>query len=329
MSDSRLLQLLPKVQLHCHLEGTVRPQTFVDLARDAGVDVPEDPYAFTTFGGFLGAFQLVCRALSGPAAFERVAREYVEDALEQGVRYAELFVSPSVWSFFHPSIDRGECMRAIRAALSHDEIEVALICDVTRNFGPQSALESVAEVTRWRGLGAIGIGLGGDELRFPAALFTESFALARREGLRVVAHAGEVDGAASVRDAVELLGAERIGHGIRAVEDPSLVALLAGRRIALEVCPTSNRRTGACQAGDVHPLAELDAAGVLITIDADDPALFGCTLLDEYAAIDGTLGREAVLRFMRNGIEASFASPERKRALMEEFEASVSAKSAR
>ena len=329
MSDSRLLRTLPKVQLHCHLEGTVRPQTFADLARDAGLDVPQDAYAFSTFGQFLQAFQLVCKALGSPAAFERVAREYVEDAALQGVRYAELFVSPSVWSFFHPSIDRDKCMRAIRAGLEHDEIDVALICDVTRNFGPQSALETVAEVTRWRDLGAIGIGLGGDERRFPAALFTESFALARDEGLRVVAHAGEVDGAASVRDAVELLGAERIGHGIRAVEDPEVVSLLVQRRIALEVCPTSNRRTGACAPGDVHPLAELDAAGVLVTLDSDDPALFGCTLLDEYAAVDATLGRDAALRFMRNGIEASFASPERKKALHEEFEASVSAKSAR
>lgn len=217
-------------------------------------------------------------------------------------------------------------MRAIRSGLRHDAVEVALICDVTRNFGPESALESAREAARWQEYGAIGIGLGGDERRFPASLFTESFAFAQREGLHVVAHAGEVDGAASVRDAVELLGAERIGHGIRAVEDPAVVALLVERQIALEVCPTSNRRTGAWPPEDVHPLADLDAAGVLVTIDADDPAMFGCTLLDEYAIVEQALGWDAVLRFVRNGIQASFAPERRKALLFEEFAGAASAK---
>jgi len=320
------LRALPKVQLHCHLEGTVRPATLLDLARSAGVEVPADCYSFDTFEAFLRAFQAVCRSLDSPAAFERIAREYVEDAASQGVRYAELFVSPSVWTFFHPSIDETECMRAIHFGLQHDAVDVRLICDVTRNFGPQSAKQTVARACGWRDLGAIGIGLGGDERRFPAALFTESFELARSEGLHVVAHAGEVDGAASVRDAVELLGAERIGHGIRAIEDESVVDLLVRRRIALEVCPTSNRRTGACPPEQIHPLADLDAAGVLVTIDADDPAMFGCTLLDEYALIDRTLGRDTVLRFARNGIEASFASPARKARLLQEFASAAMAR---
>jgi adenosine deaminase len=144
--------------------------------------------------------------------------------------------------------------------------------------------------------------------------------------LHVVAHAGEVDGAASVRDAVELLGAERIGHGIRALEDPRVVELLIDRRVPLEVCPTSNRRTGACPPDAIHPLAELDAAGVLVTIDSDDPAMFGCTLLDEYALVDRTLGRDAVLRFARNGIVASFASPVRKAVLLHDFASAVPAR---
>lgn len=326
MNQHAQLRALPKVQLHCHLEGTVRPATLLELAGRAGVDVPDDCYAFATFDAFLLAFQAVCKSLNSPAAFERIAREYAADAVAQGVRYAELFVSPSVWSFFHPDIDEAECMRAIRSGLAHGEIEVALICDVTRNFGPQKAKETVARVCDWQEYGAIGIGLGGDERRFPAALFGESFELARREGLHVVAHAGEVDGAASVRDAVELLGAERIGHGIRALEDSRVVELLVERRIALEVCPTSNRRTGAWPPEEAHPIGELDAAGVLVTIDADDPAMFGCTLLDEYALVDRNLGRDAVLRFARNGIEASFASPVQKAALLQEFASAVPAR---
>ena len=312
------LRALPKVQLHCHLEGTVRESTLRELAEQAGFSLRPDCYAFSTFEEFLRAFQRVCKALDRPSAFERIAREYVQDAVAQGVRYAEIFVSPSVWSFFHPSLDETECMRAIREGLTHDGIEVALICDVTRNFGPQKALESVGRIAGWQELGAIGIGLGGDEQNFPAALFRDSFALARREGLHAVAHAGEVDGPHSIRDAIELLGAERIGHGIRAVEDPDVVAMLVERRIPVEVCPTSNRRTGAWPLDQIHPLAELDAAGVQVTIDADDPAIFGCTLLDEYERVERSLGRDAVLRLARNGIEASFAAPEQKAALLRE-----------
>jgi len=320
---STWLRDLPKVQLHCHLEGTVRPSTLQELGRLVGLDVAPDVYEFASFPEFLLAFQAVCKALNGPSAFARIAREYVEDAALQGVRYAEIFISPSVWSFFHPSIDEEACVRAIREALEHGAINVALICDVTRNFGPEKAVQTVERVAQWKKHGVIGIGLGGDEARFPATLFPEAFKRARDAGLHTVAHAGEVAGAQSVRDAVEILGAERIGHGIRAIEDESVVAMLAERRIPLEVCPTSNRRTGACPEDQVHPLAELDAAGVLVTIDSDDPAMFGATLLDEFALVERTLGTDAVVRFARNGIEASFASPERKAELFAALESAA------
>ncbi|MGA3036054.1 MAG: adenosine deaminase [Vulcanimicrobiaceae bacterium] len=320
---SDFLRTLPKVQLHCHLEGTVRPATLRELGRLVGLDVPADLYEFADFPEFLLAFQAVCKALNGPQAFARIAREYVLDAVAQGVRYAEIFISPSVWSFFHPTIDEEACMRAIREALDHDAIEVALICDLTRNFGPEKAVQSVERAARWKEYGVIGVGLGGDEARFPASLFPEAFELARSAGLHTVAHAGEVAGAQSVRDAVEILGAERIGHGIRALEDDSVVAMLVERRIPLEVCPTSNRRTGACPEDQVHPLAQLDAAGVIVTIDSDDPAMFRCTLLDEYALVEQTMGVDAAVRIARNGIEASFASPERKAKLLHALESAA------
>jgi len=315
--------MLPKVQLHCHLEGTVRPATLKDLGRRVGLDVPPDLYEFADFPEFLLAFQAVCKALNGPEPFARIAREYVEDAVAQGVRYAEIFISPSVWSFFHPTLDEEACVRAIRGALQHGAIDVALICDVTRNFGPEAAVKTVERVSRWKEHGVIGIGLGGDEARFPAPLFSEAFECARKAGLHAVAHAGEVAGAHSVRDAVEVLKAERIGHGIRALEDDAVVAMLVERRIPLEVCPTSNRRTGACPEDRAHPLEQLDAAGVVVTIDSDDPAMFRCTLLDEYALVEQTMGVEAAIRIARNGIEASFASPERKAELLHALESAT------
>ena len=301
----------------------MRPATLRELGGRIGLDIPPDVYEFADFPQFLLAFQAVCKTLDGPEPFARIAREYVEDAVHQGVRYAEIFISPSVWSFFHPSIDEEACVRAIRDALEHEEIEVALICDVTRNFGPEAAVKTVERVARWKEHGVIGIGLGGDEVRFPAALFPEAFERARGAGLHTVAHAGEVAGAESVRDAVEILGAERVGHGIRALEDDAVVAMLVERRIPLEICPTSNRRTGACPEDQVHPLAQLDAAGVVVTIDSDDPAMFRCSLLDEYVLVEQTLGIEAAVRIARNGIEASFASAERKAELLHALESAA------
>jgi adenosine deaminase len=168
----------------------------------------------------------------------------------------------------------------------------------------------------------IGIGLGGDEANYPPERYERAYAIAREGGLHGVVHAGEAAGPASVRAAVEVLQAERIGHGVRAIEDPAVVELLAERRIPLEVCPTSNRLTGAAPANAEHPLGALDAAGCIITIDADDPAMFGTSLVDEYRWVAGTFGDDAVVRFARNAIDASFAPEPTKAALREKFERS-------
>ena len=325
------LLALPKVQLHCHLEGTVRAETFRALARKYGVELgerasAERTYAFGTFGEFLLLFAKVTETLRQPEDFAQVARDYVVDAAAQGVVYAEIFISPSVWTFFHPELDVRATVEAIRTALDDAGrplgIEVALIADLTRNFGAERAEAVARTAVALRPYGVIGVGLGGDEARFPPGPYARAFAIARDGGLHGVAHAGEAAGPDSVRAAVEILGAERIGHGVRAIEDPAVVALLAERRIPLEVCPTSNRLTGAAPAGAIHPLGALDAAGCVITIDADDPALFGTTLLDEYRWVAENFGRDTVVRFASNGIEASFAPPALKVRLRAAFESS-------
>ncbi len=254
-----------------------------------------ETYAFEQFGEFLLLFAEVCRTLATPADFARIGRDYVADAAAQGVRYAEIFISPSVWTFFHRNLDVEETIVALRAALDDEgrdhDLEVALICDLTRNFGVERALETarIAADLAEAGLGVVGIGLGGDEANYPASLFREPYEFARARGLHRVVHAGEAAGPGSVRDALDVLGAERIGHGVRALVDPQLVRDLAERRVALELCPTSNRLTGAVVAGVPHPIGALDAAGVLCTIDADDPALFSTTPLNsENASPFGT-----------------------------------------
>lgn len=334
VSVRALIESLPKVQLHCHLEGTVAPATFLALARKHGValgaraDTPaERIYAFTGFTEFLLLFAAVSETLRTPEDFYRIAGEYVADAAAQHVRYAELFISPSVWTHFQPDLDVHATVAAIRAALDEEGrkhgIDVALIADLTRNFGPERALETATLAASLRRFGVIGVGLGGDESRFPAALFSEAFEYARDQGLHRVAHAGETASAKSVWDAIDVLGAERIGHGVRASEDPVLMKELAARRIALEICPTSNRLTGAVPPEQPHPIGVLDAFGVLCVIDADDPALFGTTLTQEYLRTAEILDMQALLRMARTAIEASFACEERKMILRRELEAAL------
>ena len=328
---SALIRRLPKVQLHCHLEGTMRAETFRELAALRGIDSArasgplEDTYTFSTFREFLLTFAEVCKTLQRPEDYARVARDYVASAAAQQVRYAETFISPSVWTFFHPELDVQACVGAMRDVFDREErrleIRVAFICDLTRNFGVERALATarVAVELAEADLGVIGVGLGGDEANYPASLYAEPFAFARAHGMHTVAHAGEAAGAASVRDAIEILGAERIGHGVRALEDPAVVELLAATGIALEICPTSNRLTGAVHPDRTHPIAALDAAGVRCTIDADDPELFSTTLDDEYELVADWLGDDAVRRFAANAIDASFASAQRKAQLRREL----------
>ena len=332
MPLSDFVRSLPKVQLHCHLEGTVRAATFRELAGRYGLDGErvsgplERTYAFATFREFLLTFAEVCKALRTPEDFARIAADYAADAALQGVRYAEIFISPSVWTYFHRDLDVRACVTAMREVFARDcdrlGLEVAFICDLTRNFGVERALATARTAVELAeaGLGVVGIGLGGDEANFPPAAYRPAYDYARARGLHAVAHAGEAAGPQSVRDALDVLGAERIGHGVRALEDPELVEDLARRGVALELCPTSNRLTGAVPAGRQHPIAAFDERGVVCTIDADDPALFSTSLCEEYALVGEWLGEERLLHFARNAIQASFASDERKYHLINELE---------
>lgn len=320
------LRGLPKVQLHCHLEGTVRTQTFMELASRYGVSTtyrpagfePTEPadhatsvYAFRDFQEFLFTFAAVCRSLQSPADYARILREYAEDASRNNVIYAELHVSPAVWQFFHVELALEEAFEHLHAAAQEIEAQKGLlirfICDLTRNFGVESAMETVRFALRMQKYGVIAIGLGGDEAKFPARLFEQPFAHARAYGLHAVAHAGEAAGAQSVHDAVTILRAERIGHGIRALESPGALDLLRSRDVTLEICPTSNFATGVVPRAAAHPFLELDRAGISLVIDCDDPALFASDITTEYEYVAAAAGLDAALRFARRAVVASFA----------------------
>ncbi len=360
MVAGTLAESIPKIHLHCHLEGSLRGPTFVELAAKHGVPLryvpkdvtlrqntlapsersersPErgvaepngeskgqsfdsaqddngDPYRFGSFQEFLYIFAAVSRSLRDPEDFARLAREFVEDALAQGVIYGELFVSPPVWKFFNPAIDVRATMEAIVSELrqASPAATFKLLPDLTRNFGADRAMETARAMAAMTDLDVVGVSLGGDEARFPARLFVDAFAFARSEGLHCVAHAGEASDAASVRDAIELLGVDRVGHGIRALEDSRTVELLAARRIPLEICPTSNRLTGATLDEYPDPHLELDRRGCIVTIDCDDPAIFRTSIAGEYASVERIGGAAVLERFVRNAIDASLAGPQAK-----------------
>jgi adenosine deaminase len=355
MAFSSLAKRIPKVHLHCHLEGSLRAATFLELADKHGVPLRykpylrlgaerlardcasrgrlssddaamrADPYRFESFQEFLYVFAAVSRSLRDPEDYARLAREFVEDALAQGVMYGELFISPSVWTFFHRDLDVRATMEAIVGELraARPRATFKLLPDVTRNFGVERAMETARTMAALTDLDVVGISLGGDERRFPAELFIDVFAHARLRGLHCVAHAGEAGEAKSVRDAVELLHAERIGHGIRALPDRATVELLARRGVALEICPTSNRLTGSALPEHPHPYVDFDRNGCVVTIDCDDPALFETSIAQEYALVEEVAGAAALQRYVRNAIRASFADDHAKRAMESQLDAAV------
>lgn len=325
---------MPKAELHIHLEGAIQPATLLRLAERNGVTLPfrdeaemADFYQFRDFAHFIEVFIVVCDSLRTPEDFALVVTDLGEDAARQNIRYHELHFNPE------PHVRRrGLRFEEIMAGINQgrDEvrdrwgIELRWIADGVRDA--ESGPASVDLTVDWISAlpeagGVVGLGLGGNEVGFPPDLFTGAFARARAAGLHVVAHAGETTGPATIRNSLDLLGVERIGHGIRAIDDPALVARLATEQIPLEICPTSNLRTGVVSNLRHHPLRRLDEAGVLVTVSTDDPALFCATLTGEYRllATEFGYGVEDIERIALNSVRASFLPADAKAVMLDEF----------
>jgi len=279
----------PKIELHVHLEGTVRAHTLREIAGRNDYALPDDLeslYAFRDFRHFIEVWVLTTNALRTAEDFRQIVTDYAREAAAQGAVYMEGIFSPAErvrrgcsWQ----EIFDGVCDGADEARETTG-VEVRLTPDITRGFTMEEARATVEWAARYRDRGVVGVGLGGLEAEFPPEPYAEVFALARSLGLGSVPHAGEVAGAASVRGALEALGADRLRHGIRADEDPGLVRELAGRGTVLDVCPLSNLRTGAVSSLAEHPLPRLVAAGVRCSISTDDPAMFDTDLTRDYEA---------------------------------------------
>jgi aminodeoxyfutalosine deaminase len=283
------LEPFPKIELHVHLEGTVRPDTLRAIAKRNEYPLPDDLesiYAFRDFAHFIEVWILTTNALRAEADFRQVVVDYAEEAAAHGAVYLEGIFSPAErvargvgWD----EIFSGYCDGAQEACERHG-VEVRLTPDIYRGATPEQAEQVVSYSAKYRERGIVAVGLGGLEAEFPPEPYEPAFTLARSLGLASVPHAGEAAGAPSVRGALDALGADRIRHGVRSVEDPGLVAELAGRGTVLDVCPLSNLRTGVVRSLEEHPLPQLVAAGVRCSISTDDPAMFDTDLARDYEA---------------------------------------------
>ncbi len=292
-------------ELHLHLEGSVEVETLLELDPALTREEISRATTYVGFEGFIQSYIWVNRKLNSPGHYALVARRLFERLASEGVVYAEVTISAGV--ILWKQQDFGPIYDAVQREASSSRIKVRWILDATRQFGVHAAkpvFDLAAELVHE---GVVAIGLGGFEAGGPARWYADLYKEARDRGLRLLCHAGETTDATSVWEALEI-GAERIGHGIRAIDDPLLVAHLAEKKIPLEICITSNVRTGAVASLKEHPVRRLFDAGVPIVLNTDDPALFECTLTGEYelAAREFGFSKEELTGLRKNSFLYSF-----------------------
>ena len=328
---SAFILSLPKAELHLHLEGSVDPPTLAELSRrhntplppennnygsspESGRELSEEDvrrlYQYEDFTGFMMAFKAVTERLRTPEDYELITYRLMERLAGENVVHAEVYVSAGVvlWRGF----DFDRLFAGLERGRERGErdfgVSLAWIFDAVRHFGAEAAERVVDKAIQFRDRHVAGIGIGGDERRGPAEWFRESYARAKAHGLRLTAHAGETTGPASIRAAMDVLGAERIGHGLTAIEDPELMREMAERQIPIEICLSSNVRTGCCQSLEAHPLPKYVEAGMMVTLNTDDPAMFSTSLAREYQLAQNVFGfsDQQLRQFAENSLRARF-----------------------
>ncbi|MER8035947.1 adenosine deaminase [Streptomyces hydrogenans] len=324
---------LPKAELHVHHVGSASPRIVSELAaRHPDSKVPTDPealadyFTFTDFAHFIDVYLSVVDLVRTPEDVRLLTFEVARDMARQNIRYAELTITP--YSSTRRGIDERAFMAAIEDARKAAEAEFGTVLRWCFDIPGEAGLEAAEETARLavtdgiRPEGLVSFGLGGPEIGVPRPQFKPYFDRARAAGLHSVPHAGETTGPETVWDALRELGAERIGHGTSSVGDPELLAYLAEHRIALEVCPTSNIATRAVATLDEHPIRQMAEAGVLVTVNSDDPPMFGSDLNNEYAVAARLLGLDerGVAGLAKNAVEASFLDPAGKLRLAAEID---------
>ncbi len=335
------LESAPKSELHVHLRGAMPREFFADLLRkyrpeDALAQAPPrylelyqqfdnirpflhsrpglgdragELFHYKTFDQFLATYLFTSHFIREIADFRSLIAAVRRRLEQQNVVYAEVTVS--LVEYVNQGLALGNLLAALDEAAAEPGVRVQWIADLVRNIGPAETLDLLQKVLDQRPRGLAGITLGGSEHLFPPEPFREAYALARDHGLRLTVHAGEAAGPASVWGAIRALGVDRIGHGVRSIEDPSLVDYLAERQIPLEVCPTSNIVTGVYPSYGAHPVKKFHDAGVALTINTDDPSFFDTTLSEEYLHVQRLGVPEAgIVDMMKNGFRHAFLPQE-------------------
>ena len=326
------LRGLPKAELHLHLEGTITPETLVVLSgrhdrQPLTLEQARALYVYEDFQAFLMTFKAVSERLQTVDDFALITYEMVRALAEQGVVHAEVYISWGILLRFKPHLAIEAVMDAVEQARVRAEREfgttVLWIIDAVRHFGVEEAATvfRLAAELKPKYPSIVGIGIGGDEARGPADGFREVYAEARAAGLRLTAHAGESTGPESIWAAINI-GAERIGHGLAAQHDADLLQVLAVRQIPIEINVTSNIRTGCCPGFEAHPLREYFEGGLMVTLNSDDPPMFGSHLLEEYVLAQKlfAFSLEQMRELAANAVEASFLEPSRKLKLLAAIE---------
>jgi aminodeoxyfutalosine deaminase len=333
-----IVDSLPKAELHLHLEGGIRPETAVELAARHDVKISAEEvakrYSYTNFLGFIETFKWVTSFLREPDDYRLIVQRLAEELVRQNVVYAEITISTGVMLRRMQNVEANfQVIVETANSVPFRKLRTAWIFDNARQWGADAAMEVARWAAKLQKSGVIAFGMGGDELAFPTVNFRPAFDHARNAGLRIVCHAGEIGGPESVREAIEILGAERIGHGIAVMNDAALAESLAMRKtVVLENCPTSNICTGALakQLGRPdaalkdHPLKKFMDRGVPVTLSTDDPGMFHTDLLAEYS-VAASLGVSAaqLLQLAEQSYSSAFLSPEDKRAYLDTFRAAA------
>ena len=337
------IQSLPKAELHLHLEGSVEPGTLAELSRRHNTLLPtennrydvggsgdvlsEDEvrrlYSYKDFNGFMLAFKSVTERLRTPEDYELITYRLMQKLRQQNIMHAEVYVSVGVIRWrgqeFEPIFEGME--RGRERGLRDFGISLLWIFDAVRHFGPEAAEEVFGLAARYREHNVAGIGIGGDERRGPAEWFRDLYKRAADQGLRLTAHAGETTGPESVWGALNI-GAERIGHGLSIAQDPELMEVLAHKQVPVEICVSSNLRTGVCADFGGHPLKKFFDEGLMVTLNTDDPAMFQTSLCKEYelAVEEFGFSQDQLREMARNSFEASFLPVEKKLRFLQQVD---------
>lgn len=325
-----LIEKMPKAELHLHMEGAIPIETLYAMARAKGVPGVRDQndvkkrLAYANFDEFIRVWLWLNTFVQGETDFEEIAYSVLRDLSRKNVRYVEAFYSPGNYQE-HGLTPQGITENMIKGKQRAERdfgIRCEFIVDLVRDIGPAYGMGLVKELEPFLGKGLIGIGLGGTENRFPAEAYEQVYAEARKRGYRLTAHAGEVAGAPSIWAAIKKLGAERIGHGLRAYEDESLVSYLKKNQTPLELCPTSNIKTGVCKSLSSHPMRKYFDQGLLVTVNSDDPTMFDTTINEEYSILGDTFHFtwDELRQVALNAVEASFMAEAEKENVVHDFE---------